>query len=241
MSWSRRTFTELGALAPFANAAAAEKRDPGLIARENRKPGSADWQLTKVRPDKRGAVRSSLIEGYCSHQCIGAGQRLEFFVSTRPPSRFQIEIFRTGYYGGRGARAMTVLGPFQGKPQEDPPVGEARVRECRWEASAEITIPLDWPSGVYLGRLMTLPESRTVHAWQNYTVFIVKDGRPADILFQCSENTWQAYNKWPDNYSLYTDPRHPWAPGVAVSFDRPYGMYPQIYENPQSFGSGEFR
>jgi hypothetical protein len=39
---------------------------------------------------------------------------------------------------------------------------------------------------------------------------------------------------------MYTDPRHPWAPGVAVSFDRPYGKYPQIFENPLSVGSGEF-
>ena len=28
--------------------------------------------------------------------------------------------------------------------------------------------------------------------------------------------------------------------GVAVSFDRPYGKYAQIYENPQSLGSGEW-
>jgi hypothetical protein len=43
--------------------------------------------------------------------------------------------------------------------------------------------------------------------WQSYVVFIVTDDRPADILFQCSDNTWQAYNRWPDNYSLYTDPK----------------------------------
>jgi hypothetical protein len=30
------------------------------------------------------------------------------------------------------------------------------------------------------------------------------------------------------------------AAGVAVSFDRPYGLYPQIFRNPQSVGSGEF-
>ena len=33
--------------------------------------------------------------------------------------------------------------------------------------------------------------------WQSYVVFIVRDDRPADILFQCSDNTWQAYNRWP--------------------------------------------
>ena len=213
---------------------------PALIQRENRKPGALDWQLTKVRTDKRGGYRSPLIEGYCSHQSIQAGERLRIMVSTNPPGRFQIELFRMGYYGGRGARLMTGLGPFPGKTQPDPEVGPERLRECRWEPSAELTIPADWPSGVYLGRLSRLPESSNEHGWQSYVIFIVKDRRPADVLFQCSDNTWQAYNRWPDDYSLYTDPRHPWAPGVAVSFDRPYGRYPQIFENPQSIGSGEF-
>jgi hypothetical protein len=239
---SRRRFVEYGALASVAAASAGGqvKPDPGLIGRENRRAGATDWQLTKVRLDKRGGVRSPWVEGYCSHQSIEAGERLQIMVSTNPAAQFRIEIFRMGYYGGRGARLMTTVGPFRGKPQEDPAVGEARLRDCRWEPSTELVIPSDWPSGVYLGRLTTMPEKANVHAWQNYIIFIVKDRRPADILFQCSDNTWQAYNKWPDNYSLYTDPRHAWAPGVAVSFNRPYGLYPQIFENPQSFGSGEF-
>ncbi|MCG8652514.1 MAG: hypothetical protein MI861_21925, partial [Pirellulales bacterium] len=59
-------------------------------------------------------------------------------------------------------------------------------------------------------------------------------------LFQCSDNTWQAYNKWPANESLYTHPDGAHAPGVAVSFDRPYGKYTQIFDHPLSAGSGEF-
>ncbi len=58
--------------------------------------------------------------------------------------------------------------------------------------------------------------------------------RPADILFQCSDNTWQAYNRWPDLYSLYdADGRPGWVsgPDTDVSFDRPYGKYRQIYDN----------
>ena len=39
---------------------------------------------------------------------------------------------------------------------------------------------------------------------------------------------------------MYTDPRHPWAPDVAGSFDRPYGKYAQIFDHPLSIGSGEF-
>jgi hypothetical protein len=93
---------------------------------------------------------------------------------------------------------------------------------------------------VYLGRLTLLTDSPQKPAWQSYVIFVVRDSRKADVLFQCSENTWQAYNRWPDNYSLYTDSRGSWAENVAVSFDRPYGKYAQIYENPMSVGSGEF-
>ncbi len=211
-----------------------------LIRNENAKPGARDWQLTRVRTNLGKGLRTGLIEGYCSAQSVQAGDTLRIHVSTNPARRFTIEIFRMGYYQGRGARRITVLGPIAGKPQPDPPVGERRLRECRWEPSAEVKIPADWPSGVYLGRLNCIAESPSEHPWQSYVVFVVRDNRKAGILFQVSDNTWAAYNKWPDDYSLYTDPRHAWAPQVAVSFDRPYAKYSQIYDHPLSTGSGEF-
>ncbi len=111
-----------------------------------------------------------------------------------------------GYYGGRGARRLQELGPFEGKPQAVPKPGPKNLHECRWDFSARLTIPDDWPSGVYLGRLTTVVPDDTGPYWQSYVVFIVRDDRPADILFQCSDNTWQAYNRWPNNYSVYTHP-----------------------------------
>jgi hypothetical protein len=232
--------------APALKTGAAETPKSGqssLIRSENQKPGATDWQLTRVRLDRSQGFRSPLIEGYCSHQSVEAGQTITFHVSTNPPARFTVEIFRMGYYGGRGARLMFTLGSVQGKKQPDPPVGPNRVRECHWESSASLKIPADWPSGVYLGRLTTNAESTDKPYWQSFVVFIVRDSRPADILFQCSDNTWQAYNRWPDRFSLYDDgSEKDWTsgPGVDVSFDRPYGKYRQIYENPQSVGSGEF-
>src|SRR5260221_14696163 len=101
-----------------------------FLSVENRKPGTADWQLTRLRLDRAGGFRSPWIEGYCSHQSIEAGRTLEIKVSTNPASRFQIEIFRMGYYGGAGARRMAVLGPFAGKVQLDPEIGERRLRLC---------------------------------------------------------------------------------------------------------------
>src|SRR5690606_22249009 len=118
--------------------------------------------------------------------------------------------------------------------------GPKNLRESQWTVSHALTIPGDWLSGVYLGRLTTVADDGGQDYWQSYLVFIVKDDRPDDVLLQCSYNTWQAYNRWPDNYSLYTHPGGIQSPKADVSFDRPYSKYAQIYENPQSLGSGEW-
>lgn len=221
-------------------AAAVPAHSAPLIAAENRKPGAPDWQLTRVRNNAGKGFRTSLIEGYGLRQSVRAGETLPIAVSVDPARRFTLDVFRMGYYGGAGARRITTIGPLPGKPQPEPPTGPGRLRECRWEPSISLLTGADWPSGVYLGRLSTVPESKHEHAWQSYVPFLVRDDRKADVLFQVSDNTWAAYNRWPDDYSLYTDPRHSWAPDVAVSFDRPYGKYPQIYDHPLSIGSGEF-
>ncbi len=239
MKWT--TAASAGALLRVpASARAAQPQTSSIIAEENAKPGSTDWQLTRMRHDAGNTIRSSLVEGYCSRQSVEAGETLDIMVSTNPARPVMIEIFRTGYYGGCGARLMQVLGPINTTTQPTPPVGERNIRECQWEPTATITIPDDWVSGVYLGRLTTVPESESEPYWQSYVVFIVRDNRPADILFQCSDNTWQAYNQWPDKYSVYTHPKGNQGPWADVSFDRPYGLYPQIYINPQSMGSGEW-
>ena len=233
------------AVLPFVSAAAntlenAEPKNPVVL--ENEHPGATDWQLTRVRPD-RGGFRSTWIEGYCSRQSVKAGESIDIKVSTNPARQFEVEIFRMGYYGGRGARLMTKLGPFQGKVQAEPAIGEKNLHECEWEASVTLAIPENWLSGVYLGRLTTLPGSDELPYWQSYVVFIVTDDRPADILFQCSDNTWQAYNRWPNNYSVYTHPKGTQGPWADVSFDRPYGreaQYTGVVNDPLTMGSGEF-
>ena len=80
-----------------------------------------------------------------------------------------------GYYGGTGGRLADSLGPFDGKTQTDPPIGEKRVRTCDWEPCAEVRIPEDWVSGVYVGKL-TAERDGT----QSYVIFIVRDDRKAD-------------------------------------------------------------
>ena len=227
------TLTAAAALPAFGDVPRSD-----LIRAENARPGTLDWQLTYTRVDPKTQFRSRMIEGYVSRQSVKPGDVLDVFVSTDPPGPFHIDVYRLGYYGGLGGRHVVRLGPFDGKAQPTPPVGAERLRECRWEKCTTLTVPKDWVSGVYLGKL-----SATHHRYQSYVVFVVRDDRPADFLFQCSDNTWQAYNKWPDNYSLYTNDRKDGkvlVSGVKVSFDRPYGKYVQVLDNPLSQGSGEF-
>ena len=214
--------------------------------------GTTDWQLTNIKADagkwppptatnNAGTPkRSKAIEGYCRQQSVEAGRKLEICVSTDPARHFTLNIFRMGYYGGAGARLVRTIGPLKGRPQPEPPIGEMRLRECRWEPSLSLEISPDWTSGIYIGKLACVPETKSEHAWQNYVIFIVRDRRKADILYQASDNTWAAYNRWPDNYSLYTDPRGGYAFDVAVSFDRPITKDPHIFNHPLSLGSGHF-
>src|SRR5438093_1535422 len=208
-----------------------------LIRRENEKPGTRDWLLTNTRIDPKTKYRCPWIEGYCSRASVRAGESIGFNVSTNPPSPFTLDIYRMGYYGGAGGRHMSRLGPFKGVTQPDPPVGEKRVRDRQWEPCARIKIPKDWLSGVYLGKLTAERDGL-----QSYVIFIVRDDRPADFIFQCSDTTWLAYNRWPSQFALYDDGDNQWywGPNVQVSFNRPYGKYCQILDAPISTGSGEW-
>ncbi len=166
-------------------------------------------------------------------------------VSTNPPRRFKIEIFRTGYYGGRGARLMTTLGPVRGQAAADSQPGPRRT--CT-SAGGKPARPSDDPRRLAQRRLSrpahdAARSRRAEPYWQSYVVFIVRDDRPADILFQCTDNTWQAYNRWPDNYSLYTHPEG--GPGPVGRRQlrpalRPRGPVRGIVNDPLSVGSGEF-
>lgn len=208
-----------------------------LVRQENARPGTRDWLLSTTRVDPATRWRCPWIEGYCSRTSVRAGESLDIHVSTRPSSDFTLDLYRLGYYGGSGARQVAALGPFRGRPQTDPTIGPKRVRDCAWEVSHSLRIPTDWLSGVYLGKLTEQREGI-----QSYVVFIVRDDRRADLLFQCSDTTWQAYNRWPDHFGLYDDGKNEWywGPDVQVSFNRPYGRYCQIFDAPQSQGSGEF-
>jgi len=242
--------------APIAPAPSLRSSAPGrdLIRRENAKPGTRDWMLTKTdinANEPEELWRSPRIEGYCSETSVRAGDTLKVMVSTNPVSEASLEIYRTGYYGGTGGRFMKRFDTIQGQTQADPPIGENRLRQCDWEPAVEFEIPADWLSGVYLGKLTAKKEGV-----QSYVIFIVRDERPCDLLFQCSDMTWACYNSWPTNeWSLYHNDesgytghlgRKKWSTDQNdtgwVSFDRPYAQFCQdhLVDRPSSVGTGEF-
>ena len=230
--------------AQFPNLKASAAPGNNKITEENAKPGTRDWQLTKTRqlpgninPHLKNG-RCPWIEGYCSANSVRAGEKLQIMVSTNPASPFKLEIFRTGYYNGDGGRLMRTYDRLEGITQTDPPIGENYVRECRWAPSVEFEIPEDWLSGVYLGKL-----TEETTGIQSYVIFIVRDDRPCDFLFQCSDMTWSAYNRWPHNFSIYT--KHEGSgtsvPSGHVSFDRPYALFTHpVNKHTMSGGAGEF-
>ncbi len=235
-------------LAPFVNAtswAEPTSLEDNVIVQENRQEGTTDWMLTRIQPPTESGSdaafsRRPAIEAYVSHTSLRTGQTLTAFVSTDPPAPYQIDLYRMGYYDGKGGRLMRSLGPFDGVNQRAPDDGPNQLIEADWDPSVTLTIPEDWVSGVYLGKLTNLDSG-----YQTYLVFVVRDDREADLLFQCSDLTWQAYNRWPAWRSLYDWEGNRWHTelGADVGFDRPYSIYynglPMAF-NQLTLGSGEF-
>lgn len=241
---NRRTFLFCLVL---LGAACESRREPAestnLIAAENKKEGTTSWliNVTEERcdyPDHQYCRRPE-VEGYCSQSSYQTGDTLRIYVSTDTATSYDLSIYRMGYYQGKGGRLMQSIGPLQGTPQLFDKAGKNNLIECSWAVAHEMIVPEDWLSGVYLGKLTTQDNM------QAYVIFIVKDQRPSDILFQCSDMTWQAYNRWPYWHAMYDEGQQPWVNtnGARISFDRPYSLYvnnlPSDF-NPLSNGAGEF-
>ncbi|MFN8492974.1 MAG: DUF6605 domain-containing protein [Caldilineaceae bacterium] len=207
---------------------------PNPIQLENQLPGSTGWQLGPLVSDDI----NQQIQGFVSAVSVNKGQAISFYVTVHPSQPYTMDIYRMGWYGGKGGRLMQHIGPLAGI--EQPPCPAARTTglvECHWSApqGARLTVPQTWTSGVYLVHLINAQH------YESYMIFVVRDdNQPADFLYQQPVTTYQAYNVYPGNgvtgKSLYTPHSAPWLTAVGtqyavkVSFDRPYHGY----------GDGEF-
>ena len=70
------------------------------------------------------------VEGYMSHSSVQHGQSILLYYNSK--SDVEIEVFRTGWYNGLGARRF--LGPERvvGVEQEIPKPDSLGMVECRW-------------------------------------------------------------------------------------------------------------
>ena len=184
------------------------------VVQENCFPGDSDWDV---------AIASTGVAGYATSQSVNRGQSIDLKVQSG--AAVDIEIFRSGHYGGAGARLFSTLVdvPVSAQPgcTNDPAVG---LYDCSaWTVTQTITTTAGWPSGVYLARVTRRDSGDDTHV-----LFVVRDdSRQAEVLFGLPFTTYQAYNNF-GGKSLYESkstgpdtvagsPR-----AVKLSFDRPY-------------------
>ena len=193
------------------------------ITTENQQPGSSGWQLgSLVANDASGQVK-----GYASATSVLPGESLTLYVTVNPAQTYSVDIYRIGWYGGLGGRLRLHAGPIAGVTQPGCPTDAITgMIACSWASGYSFTVPSDWTSGVYLGVLTNAA------GYQNYVVFVVRDGRPAAFLYQHAVNTDAAYNNWPNDgstgKSLYdynsfgANTMAGTTRAVKVSLDRPF-------------------
>jgi len=207
------------------------------IVLENQKPGNpqSEWDLS--------GPGSSSIEGFTTDISSNEGQTVSFKINT-VSNNYRVDIYRLGYYGGMGARKVATLqhqaatGTNQPSPIVDPNTGE--VDAGNWSATDSWAVPADAVSGVYIAKLVRQDGT----AGANQIPFIVRnDASHSDIVFQTSDETWQAYNGW-GGANLYggNGPGGDSAFGRAfkVSYNRPIGTRDGIglYSGPQDYVFG---
>lgn len=179
---------------------------------ENAMPGSPASQW-----DVSGSGDPS-IQGYATPFSVDNGEVVRFKVKT-DATAYRLDIYRLGYYAGNGARKVASVVPSTPLPQSQPACANEPTTglvDCgTWRTSASWAVPADAVSGVYLAKLV-----RTDTLGESHVVFIVRDDdRATELLFQTSDTTWQAYNRYGGN-SLYVG--SPASRAYKVSYNRPF-------------------
>ena len=195
------------------------------IACENTQPGdpTSDWQVS--------GAGDSTIQGFATSMSVNAGETESFKINNTSGSAYHIDILRVGYYQGNGARKIVNnMAPTASQTQPACVNGTGAnantgLIDCgNWAVSASWTVPSSTVSGLYLAHLV-----RNDNRGSSLIPFVVRnDASHSDIVYQTSDETWQAYNTYGGN-SLYTctvncPPGSPTAYKGAskVSYNRPF-------------------
>jgi hypothetical protein len=182
------------------------------IVIENQKAGTTAWKITNL-------AMNDEITGYGDATSINRGQSLNLKISLAQAGKYNLEIYRLGYYGGKGGRLVFSVSGLYGVTQAEPTMTNPSTNlvECQWNTSYTLQSGTNWTTGLYLTKLT---DTRTEK--QTYVPFVVRDdNRPADLGFQDAVTTAQAYNNY-GGYSVYDDNSAGGRRAGQVSFDRPY-------------------
>jgi len=158
------------------------------------------------------------ILGYATQMSANVGSSIDFKVNTDAHA-YTIDIYRLGYYQGNGARKITSVPVTATLPQSQPAClrdTATDLFDCgNWAVSATWQVPSSAVSGVYIADLV-----RTDTGGGSHIVFVVRnDASNANVVFQTSDTTWQAYNTY-GGASLYQGVNQP--RGYKVSYNRPF-------------------
>jgi len=212
-----------------APARAAEECGPedNAIVCENSKPGSpwTEWDIDGAGDDS--------IQGFAADISVNVGEPIDFKIDT-DASAYSIDIYRTGWYNGLGARKITSISPSAQLPQTQPECltdVATELTDCgTWDTSATWNVPSDAVSGVYLAKL-----TRTDTGGSSHITFIVRnESSTSQVLFQTSDPTWHAYNLYggSDFYSGADNGR-----AFKISYNRPFATRDGIEARDFYFGA----
>ena len=185
------------------------------IACENTARGSppSSWEIV-------GAGDPS-IQGYARPFSVNHGSVVHFRVKTDAP-QFHLDIYRLGYYGGAGARLVATVIPNSSLSQHQPTCQldvPTRLLDCgNWRDSATWSIPRRAVSGVYVAKVVRDSGPRGA----SHVIFVVRDDESrADLGFQTSDMTWEAYNTY-GGYGMYRPTGKPPHQSYRASYHRPF-------------------
>ena len=118
------------------------------------------------------------VEGFATASSIQHGESVDLKINSAPTTTVNIEIYRTGWYGGALGRLVSLVpglsGTAQPACQRD---GNTGLIDCsNWSTSFTLTTTASWPSGVYLLRLV-----RDDNGDDNHVLLIVRQADLPDI------------------------------------------------------------
>lgn len=198
--------------APISQAADPCAPGANKIVCENSKPGTdpGDWDINGSGSDE--------IQGFATEISVNVGQKIDFKIDTNARS-YSIDIFRTGWYQGKGARQIASVTPSATLPQTQPACRNdvaTELVDCgNWGVSASWTVPADAVSGIYVANLYRAD----INASSHITFIVRDDSSHSNVVFQTSDPTWQAYNTYGGS-SFYQGAANGRA--YKLSYNRPF-------------------